>query len=267
MWPFHTVAPFRHKTQHDTFPIDRQHQPSHVMVMDTQTQNAPMSNWLDSMASQVRNAFDSFVVRAPKITLLSTKTVSNNASTSMPAAQLPPISVRGSSLATGDLFVRRPTAPYSSATALDQLTNNTKRRLLPVHPLPPIAEEEDSGKIPVRAAILALRCAVSYVNQPKTWESTQEPTGQGDPRRLLRASELLRESLLRRDQDAAIALKMAQATSSMCVTSESRPRSRRLSLVSSSKAVEQAPPWISGDHFKRKEGAAFVAWPRRRSSM
>ena len=127
-------------TQHA---IDHQQEASHVMVMDTHTHNDPTWDWLDSpaWASKVPNSFTSFVVRAPKTTLLSTKTVStvsavsNNARTSTPAAQHPQIS--------SGVFRRR--------VRRDQLANGNKRRLLPLRPLSPIAEE--SSKTPARAAI------------------------------------------------------------------------------------------------------------------
>ena len=107
------------------------------MGMDANTQNDPPWDWLVSpaWASKVPNAFTSFVVRPPKITLLSTKTVSNNARTSTPAAQHPPISP--------GVFRRR--------IRRDQLTNDKMCRLLPFRPLPPIAEE--SSKMRVRAGI------------------------------------------------------------------------------------------------------------------
>ncbi|KAJ1471918.1 hypothetical protein T484DRAFT_2025909 [Baffinella frigidus] len=175
-----------------------------MMFMDTKTES-----WLDQLGSQVPNAYDSFVVRAPKTTLLSTKTVRANASTSTPAAHLPHICVRRSSPAS---------APSSCATARDQLTNDNTRRLIPLHP---IAAEEDSGKIPVRAATVALRRAVHF-------EPTHESTGQ---RLSSRESRRLRESRLRRTEDAAITL--------------SHARSRRLPLPSSSKAVGQAAAFVA----------------------
>ena len=195
---------------------------------DTKTQSVRMWCCLDDLGSQVRNAFDSFVVRAPKITLLATKTVRESSSTYTPSAQDPHISVGGSSLAISS----EPSAPCSCATARDQLTNDNKRRLLSLHPLPPIAEEEDPAKIPVRAVILALRRAVSLVEQPQNRESTQETPGQ----RLRHDSRRLRESRFRRNQDAFL-----------------------------KKAVEQAPGRISGDVFKRRDGAAFVAQRRSNS--
>ena len=68
------------------------------MVMGTKTQISPMLDWLDDLGSKVRNSFDSFVVRAPKFTLLSTKIVSDDTSTSTPEARF--LSERGSLLAT-----------------------------------------------------------------------------------------------------------------------------------------------------------------------
>ena len=211
------------------------------MVMETKTQNAPAWDWIDSVGSKVRNAYDSFVVRAPKVTLLSTKTVRKNTSTSKPAAHTSQISVRESS----PPMSFEPSAPSSCATARDQLTrdqltNNNQRRLLSFRPLSPITEEDDPRKIQIRAAIVALRRAVSDMDQPQT-----------RPGRDLRQ---IRESRLRRDQDAAIAHK----------------RSRRLSSSSGSKAVERTFSFrISGDHFKRKEGASLVPHTccSRRSSM
>ena len=206
------------------------------MVMETKTQNAPAWDWIDSVGSKVRNAYDSFVVRAPKIALLSTKTVKKNTITSKPAAQTSQISARESL----PPMSFEPSAPSSCATARDQLTNDNQRRLLSFRPLPTIAEEDDPRKIQIREAIVALRRAVSDVDQPQT--------------RLGRDLRQIRESRLRRDQDAAIAHK----------------RSRRLPSSSGSKAVEQVFSFrISGDHVKRKEGAAIVAHTRcsRRSSM
>jgi hypothetical protein len=128
-------------------------------------------------------------------------------------------------------------APSSTATAPDQLTNENKRLLNRIHSLPnlpPIAEEEESGKIAVRAAVLALRLAVNNVDQLQNGESTQESDGQ----RPSRNSRKLRESKLRRHQDAFL-----------------------------KKAVEQAPGSISVDHFKRGEGVVLVAHAQRRSSV
>ena len=120
-----------------TLAIDHQQDSPHVMVMGTNTQNDPTWDWLDSPAwsSKVPNAFTSFVVRAPKITLLSTQTVSNNVRTSTPAAKHRQISP-----GVSRRCVRR-----------DQFTNDKKRRLLLLRTLSPIAEE--SSKIAVRAAI------------------------------------------------------------------------------------------------------------------
>ena len=82
--------------------------------MDTKTQSSLDSkdDWLDSLGSQIPNNFNSFVVRAPKITLLATKTVSNNASTSTPAAQQPQISP--------DVFSRRVSNNASTSTPAAQ---------------------------------------------------------------------------------------------------------------------------------------------------
>jgi len=234
------------------------------MVMeDTSTQSAPTRDWLDDLGSKVRNTYGSFVVRAPKIALLSTKTDRKNTSTCTLAAQHPHISVGGSPLAT------EPSAP---ATARDHLPNDNQRRLLSFRPLPSITEEDDPDKIPVREAILALRRAVSDVDQPQKKENELTRLGNDyQPQtRLGRNLRQIREARLRRDQDAAIAL--------------SHKRSRRLSLPSLSKAVEQVaalcrsrshPPAqvlpfrIAGDHFRRKEGAGILAHKScsRRSSM
>jgi hypothetical protein len=157
-----------------------------MMVMGTKTQIAPKLGWLGGLGSKVRHSFDRFVVRAPKITLLSTKTASNNTSTSSPVAQHPQICVRGFSLLTSI----EPFAASSCATARDQLTNDNKRLLRRNHPLQPIAEEEESVKILVRAATLVLRLAV----QPQDGQSTQESTR--------RDSRRLRESKLRRHRAA-----------------------------------------------------------------
>ncbi|KAJ1472686.1 hypothetical protein T484DRAFT_1839343 [Baffinella frigidus] len=131
------------------------------MVIDTQTQSVPMRDSLHSVENKVADTFDSFVVRAPKITLLSTKTVSDNTSTSTPAARHPQIPMRASSLP----ICFEPSAPSSSETARDQLTNDNTRRLPPTAMRGSLAEEKDSGKIPVRAAILALRRAVAFADQ------------------------------------------------------------------------------------------------------
>ncbi|KAJ1470177.1 hypothetical protein T484DRAFT_1980649 [Baffinella frigidus] len=159
------------------------------MVKDTQTQSTPMRDWLDSVGTKVTDAFDSFVIRASKITLLSTKTVSDNTSTSTPAARHPQSPVRVSSLPISF----EPSAPSSSATARDQLTNGSTRRLL----RPPliarrgsIAEEKDSGKIPVRKAIRALRRAVAHADLLQSerkvleTEKREEKKGKGTSRRL-----------------------------------------------------------------------------------
>ncbi|KAJ1469178.1 hypothetical protein T484DRAFT_1919563 [Baffinella frigidus] len=135
------------------------------MVKSTRTQSAPMRDSLHSVGTKLTDAFDSFVIRAPKITLLSAKTFSDNTSTSTPAALDLQIPMRASSLP----ICVEPSVPSSSATARDQLTNGNTRRLPP--PPPPtarrgsLAEEKDSGKIPVRAAIRALRRAVAYADQ------------------------------------------------------------------------------------------------------
>ena len=163
--------------------------------MGTKSQISPMLHWLDDLGSKVRNSFDSFVVRAPKITLLSTKTVSNNSSTSTSVAQHPQISVRGSSLA---LSVDQ-SAPSSCATARDQLTNDNKRLLRRNHSLHPIAEEEESVKILARAATLALRLAVQQQDGQPTLESTR------------RDSRRLRASKLRRHQAAFLKKDLEQA--------------------------------------------------------
>ena len=157
--------------------------PSHVMDM------------LDDLGSKVRNSFDSFVVRAPKITLLSTKTVGNNTSTSTSVAQHPQISVRGSSLA---LSVE-PSAPSSCATARDQLTNDNKRLLRRKHSLRPIDEEEESVRILVRATTLALRRVV------------QQQGGQSSQGSTRRDSRRLRESKFRRHQAAFLEKDLEQA--------------------------------------------------------
>jgi hypothetical protein len=219
-----------------------------MVAEDTTTQSAPAWDWLDDLGSKVRNGYNSFVVRAPKISLLSTKTVSKNTSTSTPAAQHPQIPVGGSPLASSF----EPSTPSSCATARDHLISDNQRRLLSFRPLPPITEEDDRGKILVRAVTLALRRAVSDVDQPQTrlGRDYQPQT------RSSRDLRQIRESGLRRDQDAATAL--------------SRKRSRRLSLPSLRKAVEHVfSSRIAGDHFKRREGAASVAHTchSRRSSM
>ena len=194
------------------------------MVMDTKTQRVRC--WLGDLGSQVRNSFDSFVVRVPKIELLSTKTARS-------------ISVAGSSPAMSF----EPSAQSSCATARDQRTNDNTRLLRRNHTLPnlpPIAEEEESGKTAVREAILALRLAVNNVDQA----STQEPNGQLQRR----DSRKLRESKLRRHQDAFLG-------------------NSPLSSPSHKQAVEQAPGSISADRFKRRDGLAFVAQAQRSVSV
>ena len=163
--------------------------------MGTKTQSALILDWLDDVGSKVRHSFDRFVVRAPKITLLSTKTVGNSTSNSTSVAQHPQISARGSSLA---LSVE-PSASSSCATARDQLTNDNKRLLRRNHSLQPIAEEEESIRVLVRAATLALRRVV----QPPDGLSKQEST-RSDSRRL-------RESKLRRHRAAFLKKDLAQA--------------------------------------------------------
>ena len=98
-----------------------------------------------------------------------------------------------------------PSAPSSCATARDQLTSDAKRRLLSLRPLPPVAEEEDPGKIAVRAAIVALRLAVSDVDQPR--KSTPESTGR---RRSIHDLRRMRELRIRRDRDAVVTLTQAR---------------------------------------------------------
>jgi hypothetical protein len=156
----------------ESFLIDHQDPPSHKMVMEnTTTQSAPTWDWLDELGSKVHNAYDSFVVRAPKITLRSTAIVKKNTSTSTPEAQQRQILVRRSSLAT----YFDPPAPSSCATTQDHLINDSKRRILSFRRLPPIAKDKDSNKsgqeswqdravarahIAVRTEIAELRLAV-----------------------------------------------------------------------------------------------------------
>ena len=206
-----------------------------MVVEGTQRQGTPAWDWLDGLGSKVRDAYDSFVIRAPKITLRSSTTVRRNTNTTRLATQHPHLSVGGSSPAISF----ESSTPSSCATARDHLTNDSKRRLVSRHP-PPIAEEEEEDKIAVRAAILALRLAVSCAGQLESGEPTQESAG----RRLSIHDEKIRESRLRREQVAALALL--------------HPHLRRLSIQSSDKAVEQAPGRLSGDHFQRR-GALFVA--------
>jgi len=70
--------------------IDHHHQPSHVMGIRTNTQRAEW-DWLDDLGPQAPNSYDSFVVRAPKLTLRSTKTVRKSTSTCTLAAQHPQV--------------------------------------------------------------------------------------------------------------------------------------------------------------------------------
>ncbi|KAJ1473313.1 hypothetical protein T484DRAFT_1973290, partial [Baffinella frigidus] len=217
---------------------------------DTQTQRAPMRDWLDSVETQAIDGFDSFVVRAPKITLLSTQTVSDNTSTSTPAARHPQIRMRASSLPNSF----EPSAPSSSATARDQLTNDNTRRLPPPLPttarrgslqaiLPGIAEKKDSGKIPVRAAILSLRRAVAYADQLQSERKVLE-------------SEKIEEE---KDQGSSWRRSPKRdATSTATPTSYSaNTSSRRLSLPTpSSKDIEKA----AARHAARSSGWGLVVW-------
>ncbi|KAJ1469467.1 hypothetical protein T484DRAFT_1982252 [Baffinella frigidus] len=212
-----------------------------------------MRDWLGSVGTKVTDAFDGFVVRAPKITLLSTKTVSDNTSTTAPAARHPQIPMRASSLPISF----EPSAPSSSATARDQLTNDNTRRLSPPPPttarraslpaiLPRIAEEKDSGNIPVRAAIRALRRAVAYADQLQSerkvleTDTREEEKDQGPSRR----------RSLERD-----ATSTTTPTSYPAVTNTS---SRRLSLPTpfSSKDIEKA----AARHATRFSGWGLVGW-------
>ncbi|KAJ1469175.1 hypothetical protein T484DRAFT_3628676 [Baffinella frigidus] len=207
-----------------------------------------MRDSLHSVGTKVTDAFDSFMVRAPKITLLSTKTVSDNTSTSTPAARHPQSPMRASSLPISF----EPSAPSSSATARDQLTNDNTRRLSP--PPPPtarrgsLAEVKDSGKIPVRAAIRALRRAVAYADQLQSErkvlerDTREEEKDQGPSRR----------RSLERD-----ATSTATPTSYPAVTNAS---SRRPSLPtpSPSKDIEKA----AARHAARSSGWGLVGWGR-----
>ena len=124
-------------------------------TMPTKTQSACGRDSPDSLASQVKNSFDSFIVRASKITMLSTKTVSTN--TRICLAE------RASSLP----IYFEPSAPSPCATAENQLTID-RRRILHPHP---------QGKIRVKETILALRRAVAYVDQLQSEQAPQEATG------------------------------------------------------------------------------------------
>ncbi|KAJ1466561.1 hypothetical protein T484DRAFT_1861316 [Baffinella frigidus] len=207
------------------------------MVKNTRTQSAPMlRDWLDSVGTKVADKFDSFVVRAPKILLFSTKTVSDNTSTSTPAARRPETPMRASSLPIS----LEASTPSSSATARDQLTNGNTRRLLSP---PPIArrrsqaEEKDSGKIPVRAAILAMRRAVAYADQLQSERKVRETD--------TREEEKEQGPSWRRifDRDA---------------TSTATPTSYDASLPtpSSSKDIEKA----AARHAGRSSGWGWVSW-------
>ena len=136
--------------------------------MPTKTQSACGRDSPDSLGSQVRNSFDSFVVRASKITMLSTKTVSNNTRTSL--------SERASSLP----IYFEPSAPAPCAIAQNQLTSDNKRRTPPPPP---------KGKIRVKETILALRRAVAYVDQLQSEQAPQEATREGSSRLSLKFSE------------------------------------------------------------------------------
>ena len=125
----------------EPFLIDHQHQPSHVMVTEgTPTQRAPTWDWFDDLGSKVRNVYDTFVVRAPKISLR----------------------LGGSSTATSSGL----SSPSSCATARDHLANHSKRRILSFRRRPPIADSsgQELGKVRAeiadRAEIAELRLAV-----------------------------------------------------------------------------------------------------------
>ena len=168
------MEPIRQKSHHDTFAID------HVMVMDTKTLRVPMRPCL---ASQVPNSYDSFVVRAPKITLFSAKTISSNASTSTPATQPSQISCRGrhEMLITGN----EPRDWWKEA--IDRCDCKDCKAL---------------RRVPATAA---------YPPQPQ--ESTQQSTGRDGPQRLLRepSRRRLRLDSLSRDQDVALAVVPARS--------------------------------------------------------
>lgn len=113
----------------------------HLMVCTFEKTPSP-SGW-DWLASHAMSTYDCFVVRAPKIALLSTKNDRNN---------------------TSNLHTPM------SRTSRDQLTNDTKRHFFPLSRPAPRSHgptEGDSGKIPVQAAILALRRAVACADQPQ----------------------------------------------------------------------------------------------------
>jgi hypothetical protein len=96
-----------------------------------------------------------------------------------------------------------PSAPSSCATARDHLTIDNQRRRLSFRPLPPITGENDPRKVQFRAAIVALRLAVSDVGQPR--KSTPESTGR---RRSFHHLRRTREVRLRREKDAVVALRL-----------------------------------------------------------
>ena len=208
---------------------------------DAKTPSVRMWCCLDDLGSQVRNAFDSFVVRAPKITLLASKTARRSSSTYTPAAH---ISAGGSSLAISS----EPSAPSSSATARDQLTKDNTRRLRSLHPLPPIAEEEDPAKIPVRAVILALRRAVSLVERAQNMRGgwgvdgyrSSAPWADDGFRARGADPEPISLTIRRRDSRSF---------------RESRFNLHKDAFLTN--AVEQAPGWISSDDGQPKEGRGF----------
>ena len=168
------MEPIRQKSHHDTFAID------HVMVMDTKTLRVPMHACL---ASQIPNSYDSFVVRAPKITLLSTKTASNNAHTSTPVTQHPQISCRDRH---------------------EMLTNGNK-------PRDSWEEAIDCGDCKDCKALRRVPTTAAYPPQPR--ESTQDSTGQDGSQRLLCQPNRPRLFLdsLSRDQDVAFPVVQARS--------------------------------------------------------
>ena len=171
-----------------------------------------MRGWLDDFGSKVRNAFE----RAARITLLSTKTVSKCTSTSTPATKDPhryasssyPDAKNGAR-SHPKTFVRacslaisfEPLAHSSYATARDQPINNNKRRFPSLPPLLPIAEKEDSVKIPVGAATVARRLAIIYIDERRRAEKTGVKEGirrAKAEKRLAKASRVAAQASLSR---------------------------------------------------------------------
>eukprot|EP00290_Baffinella_frigidus_P007378 CAMPEP_0180133808 /NCGR_PEP_ID=MMETSP0986-20121125/9758_1 /TAXON_ID=697907 /ORGANISM="non described non described, Strain CCMP2293" /LENGTH=215 /DNA_ID=CAMNT_0022073991 /DNA_START=105 /DNA_END=752 /DNA_ORIENTATION=+ len=186
--------------------------------MPTKTRSAARWDRIrDSIGSQVSNTCDSFVVRAPNITLLSIKT---HRTASLPAI------VTASSTTAQDQGRRRNSLP--TAAALVSAASKTH------HPLPTIPT--------------LVRSAVTYAQLP-SGEATQKATCHGDAGRLLRrrsdagirsgaGSRMLAEM---RWEEAW--LKLAEVKVAASIPTEHKGFARRPSLrVSVRKPTKYLPP-------------------------